>query len=235
MLCGLTAGLAAACYATSDVSHAKKRPPQNWLVKAPPPPDPAEVKAEIDRWSSMYQSPYPPTESNTKVFMEIESKGTDLGRFEMELFDDCVPITAKNFRDLCKGDKIVKGQPFSFKGCSFHRVISTNLVQGGDIEHNDGSGGYCETGKFFDDESFEGRAGNCGASGLLAMANAGPNTNGSQFFINIAPNPSYSGAHVVFGQVVKGWGTVMAMAKRGSLDGMMVPYTLMIKDCGVVE
>src|SRR4051812_28385287 len=153
---------------------------------------------------------------NPKVFFEVAIGGKAAGRVEMELFADTCPKTAENFLQLCVGTKSRTGTPLAYKGSSFHRVIPGFMCQGGDFTRGDGRGGESIYGGKFDDETFEGRAGKHFGRGTLSMANAGPNTNGSQFFLCTAATPHLDGKHIVFGQVVKGYDVVKKVEAVGS-------------------
>ncbi|KAL4781472.1 cyclophilin-like domain-containing protein [Aspergillus varians] len=138
-----------------------------------------------------------------RVFFEIQIGQQNAGRIALELFNDVVPKTADNFRALCTGEKGVgkQGKPLSFKGSIFHRVIKQFMIQGGDFTAFNGTGGESIYGEKFPDENFDLKH---DRPFLLSMANSGPGTNGSQFFITTVPTPHLDGKHVVFGEVLNG-------------------------------
>lgn len=158
-----------------------------------------------------------------RVFFDMTCDGEPAGRIVMELRSDVVPKTAENFRALCTGEKGV-----SYKGSPFHRVIPDFMCQGGDITRGDGTGGQSIYGRRFDDENFQLKH---TEPGLLSMANAGKNTNGSQFFITTAVTDWLDGAHVVFGKVVEGMDVVRALEKLGSRSGR-TSKQIVVADCG---
>ncbi|KAJ3109581.1 hypothetical protein HDU96_007184 [Phlyctochytrium bullatum] len=157
--------------------------------------------------------------------------GEAAGRIVMELFTDVAPKTCENFRVLCKGDTVSKtsGVKLAFKGSKFHRVIERFMIQGGDFTAGNGTGGESIYGEKFEDEDFSLKH---NKPGLLSMANAGPNTNGSQFFITTVPTPHLDGKHVVFGQVIKGMSVVRRIEKteKGANDRPLLDCT--IEDAG---
>ncbi len=129
----------------------------------------------------------------SQVFMDITIGGQAAGRLTFNLFDKVVPKTAENFRQLCSHKK-----GFGYKGCGFHRIIPEFMLQGGDFTNHNGTGGKSIYGTKFKDENFKINHDNVG---LLSMANSGPNTNGSQFFVTTVKCPWLNGKHCVFGQV----------------------------------
>jgi peptidylprolyl isomerase len=168
--------------------------------------------------------------ANPQVFFDITIGGAPAGRVTFELFADVVPKTAENFRALCTGEKGVgqSGKPLHFKGSGFHRIIPGFMCQGGDFTRGNGTGGESIYGEKFADENFQLK--HAGA-GTLSMANAGPNTNGSQFFICTADTSWLDGKHVVFGRVVDGKDVINQMEAVGSRGGQTAK-PVVIADCG---
>ena len=177
-------------------------------------------------------SPFLMSTSNPRVFFDISIGGAPAGRLSFELFADTVPKTAENFRALCTGEKGVgnSGKALSYKGSSFHRIIPDFMCQGGDFTAGNGTGGESIYGQKFADENFTLKH---DKAGLLSMANAGPNTNGSQFFITTAVTPWLDGKHVVFGQLLEGLEVLQAMEACGSNSGRP-SAAVVITDCGVL-
>jgi peptidylprolyl isomerase len=167
---------------------------------------------------------------NPQVFFDMTVGGVPTGRITFELFADKVPKTAENFRALCTGEKGIgrSGKPLHFKGSSFHRVIPNFMCQGGDFTRGNGTGGESIYGEKFADENFLLKH---KGEGILSMANAGPNTNGSQFFICTVETAWLDGKHVVFGRVVDGMDVVKKIEAVGSQSGT-TKKPVVIADCG---
>jgi len=172
--------------------------------------------------------------NNPKVFFDVTIGGEAAGRVTMELFAHCVPKTAENFRALCTGEKGVGsfGKPLHYKGSAFHRVIPNFMCQGGDFTAGNGTGGESIYGEKFEDENFEMKH---TQPGVLSMANAGPGTNGSQFFLCTVATPHLDGKHVVFGTVVDGMNVVRAVEAIGSSPSGSTSKDVVIADCGEIK
>ena len=167
-----------------------------------------------------------------KVYFDIEVDGEKAGRIVFGMFGDTVPKTVKNFSTLAEGSAGVgnSGKPLHFKGSAFHRIIPGFMAQGGDFTNGNGTGGESIYGMKFQDENFNLKH---SRPYLLSMANAGPNTNGSQFFITFKETPWLDGRHTVFGEVLEGVDVVNALEGIGSGSGK-TSKTAVIADCGIL-
>ncbi|KAK5661695.1 hypothetical protein OQA88_9795 [Cercophora sp. LCS_1] len=168
--------------------------------------------------------------ARSRVFFDVTIGGKPAGRVTFELYNDVVPKTAENFRALCTGEKGEgkMGKPLHYKGSIFHRVIKQFMIQGGDFTAGNGTGGESIYGAKFDDENFELKH---EKPFLLSMANAGPGTNGSQFFITTVPTPHLDGKHVVFGEVIGGKSIVRQIENLSTQADKPVKDAV-IADCG---
>ncbi|WP_030245535.1 peptidylprolyl isomerase [Streptomyces sp. NRRL S-350] len=162
----------------------------------------------------------------SNVFFDITINDEPAGRIVFKLYDDVVPKTARNFRELATGQN-----GFGYEGSGFHRVIPSFMLQGGDFTNHNGTGGKSIYGEKFADENFQLKH---DRPGLLSMANAGRNTNGSQFFITTIVTDWLDGKHVVFGEVVEGMDVVKKVESLGSQSGR-TSAKISIAKSGVVE
>jgi len=153
------------------------------------------------------------------VYIDIKT----YGRIKIELYDDIVPKTAQNFRELCNSKKYV--------GIPFHRIIKGFMIQGGDITNKDGTGGMSIYGNKFPDENFTLKH---NEPGILSMANAGPDTNSSQFFITTKETPHLDGKHVVFGKVISGMDVIYKMERIPVNHNDKPIHDVTIQDCGIL-
>ena len=167
--------------------------------------------------------------AHSVVFFDVTIGGAPAGRVEITLTAN-TPITSENFRALCTGEKGTgkSGKQLHFKGCVFHRVINGFMAQGGDFTVGNGTGGESIYGAKFADENFTNKH---SGRGILSMANAGPNTNGSQFFLCFGATPHLDGKHTVFGQVTKGLEILDQLEAVGSGSGK-TSKPCIIAECG---
>ncbi|OMJ74576.1 hypothetical protein SteCoe_26475 [Stentor coeruleus] len=182
---------------------------------------------------SEYTIPPTPLSTNPKVFMDIAIGDGQAKRVTFELFANIVPKTAENFRALCTGEKGTGrgGVLLSYKGCTFHRIIKGFMMQGGDFTNHNGTGGESIYGLKFEDENF---AIKHKQPGLLSMANSGPGTNGSQFFITFVETPHLDGKHVVFGRVIDGMEACREVENIETDKGDKPKAGVRIIECGMV-
>jgi len=165
-------------------------------------------------------------DKRVRCFMDVSMDGNAIGRIIFELFVETTPKTCENFRQLCTGEP-----GFGYKGSTFHRIIRNFMIQGGDFTNHNGTGGKSIYGEKFEDENFIRKH---DEPYLLSMANAGPATNGSQFFITTVNTPHLDGKHVVFGKAIKGFGTIKRL-EGVSVAGDSPKVRCEITDCGELQ
>ncbi|GMT14547.1 hypothetical protein PFISCL1PPCAC_5844, partial [Pristionchus fissidentatus] len=166
---------------------------------------------------------------NPIVFMEVTAGGAPIGTITMELFADVTPKTAENFRQFCTGEHKKDGVPLGYKNSQFHRVIKDFMIQGGDFVNGDGTGMQSIYGAKFRDENFDLEH---SGPGILSMANAGPDTNGCQFFITAAKCDFLDKKHTVFGRVLDGMLTVRKIENAPAGAGNKPKIPIVITQCG---
>ena len=168
------------------------------------------------------------------VYFDVAVQNELIGRIEMELYCDLVPKTVENFRCLCTGERGIgkSGKPLHYKGSDFHRVIPNFMVQGGDITLGNGTGGESIYGMTFRDEVLS-HAKKHDRPGILSMANAGADTNASQFFLTTVATPWLDGKHVVFGEVKKGMDVVRKVEEQGTQSGKTKKHCI-VADSGQI-
>ena len=159
------------------------------------------------------------SQSKPQVFLEISAEELILGVLHFQLHSDIVPKTCENFLQICEGSSkelTPKGKQLTYVGTKFHRIVPGFLCQGGDLTRLNGKGGWSIYGASFPDENFTLKH---SAAGVLSMANQGPNTNSSQFFITFSPCPMLDGKHTVFGNIVKGLELLEKIQSLGTANG----------------
>ncbi|CRH00025.1 peptidyl-prolyl cis-trans isomerase, putative [Plasmodium relictum] len=160
-----------------------------------------------------------------KAYFDISINGNPIGRIVFGLYGKVAPKTVENFISICKGT-IVDGRMLNYTNSIFHRIIPNFMAQGGDITNFNGTGGLSIYGNTFDDENFIAKH---SKRGILSMANAGKNTNGSQFFITFVRTSHLDGKHIVFGEVIEGLDKLVAIEAAGSADGDPIKRVLVTK------
>lgn len=193
-------------------------------------------KGKWDNWEYLVkcEDTPPDTTITKKVFFDVAAEGEAIGRVVMGLYGNQAPKTVDNFRALCTGERGEgkSGKPLHYKGCVFHRIIPNFMCQGGDFTEGDGTGGESIYGAKFEDEDFKVKH---TKPGLLSMANAGRNTNGSQFFLTVKATPHLDGKHVVFGEVLEGYDDVVKKMEALGSESGTTSKKVTIEDCGMLD
>jgi cyclophilin family peptidyl-prolyl cis-trans isomerase len=162
------------------------------------------------------------------VWLEFSDGMGAMDRVVIELFNDIAPLTAENFRCLCTGER---GEKLSYKGKPLHRVVKNGWLQGGDIENGSGAGGYSIYGGTFADESFSYPH---DSAGIVGMANQGPHSNASQFYMTLKPMPCWDHKYVAFGRVIEGM-RVLKLLEKAETSNDRPTEAIIISDCGQLE
>ena len=198
----------------------------------PPPPHPSTTQSQdaAAKKDAPWATHADDVAITHSVYFDVMIDGKDAGRVTLGLYGDIVPLTCANFLQLCTGEVSKGSRKLHYKDSVFHRIIPGFMIQGGDFVKGNGTGGVSVYGYKFDDENFKLKH---AGKGTLSMANSGPNTNGSQFFICTGPTAWLDNRHVVFGRVTGGFDTVLALEAVGTKGGRPIAKAE-IKDCGVV-
>eukprot|EP00413_Alexandrium_margalefii_P008219 CAMPEP_0204530020 /NCGR_PEP_ID=MMETSP0661-20131031/10385_1 /ASSEMBLY_ACC=CAM_ASM_000606 /TAXON_ID=109239 /ORGANISM="Alexandrium margalefi, Strain AMGDE01CS-322" /LENGTH=285 /DNA_ID=CAMNT_0051536075 /DNA_START=42 /DNA_END=899 /DNA_ORIENTATION=- len=185
-------------------------------------------------WLLKCEETGPDTTITHKAFLDIVIGTKAVGRIVLGLYGNLCPKTVENFRALCTGEKGIgaSGKPLHYKGCPFHRVVRKFMIQAGDFTEGDGTGGESIYGERFEDENFILKH---SKPGLLSMSNPGENSNGSQFFITLRDTPHLDGRHVVFGEVLEGYGDVVERIELVGSQKGETSKKVIIEDCGILE
>jgi cyclophilin family peptidyl-prolyl cis-trans isomerase len=204
----------------------------NYYCKQMMPPIPVKVIKNDETFKNIDETQQPVNfeDTNSQPYFDISIGDEHIGRVVFQLFDEEVPKTCKNFRYLCTNGLLNKNKP-SYEGTLMHRIIKDFMIQGGDITRGDGTGGYSIYGEHFDDENFNLTH---NQPGMLSMANAGPNTNNSQFFITLKKTPWLDNKHVVFGIIISGFDIIKKMEEMETGSNDKPLENVSISKCGLI-